>query len=76
MQGLPDTVEPINMSEGQYAQMEAIATVIGDNKNGYHSAARELRHIARNTTLPTLRAPSWLEEPPVVQSPVVNAGDE
>ena len=66
------------MSEDRNAQCQtaAIATVIKDDKYGYHSVAVEIRNIARNTALPTLLAPGWLEEPLVVQAPVVNVGHE
>ena len=64
------------MSDDQAAQLEAIATVIEDDKYGYHHVARELRHLARSRALPPLLAPGWLEEPPVAQAPVVNVGSE
>jgi len=76
VQGRPNIVEPINMSDDRAAQVEAIATVIEDDRYGFHRAARELRKLARSRALPPVPAPGWLEEPPVAQAPVVNAGNE
>ena len=56
VQGLPDTVEPINMNAGRVAKLEAIVTVVEDDKYGYHCVARDLRNIARNAALPTCGA--------------------
>jgi hypothetical protein len=60
-QGLPDTVEPITMSEDRVAQLKDIASVIVDDKYGCHHIARELSNIALNTALPTLDSPGWIE---------------
>jgi hypothetical protein len=62
VQGRPNTVEPINMSDDRAAQVEVNATVIEDDKYGPRRAARELRNIARKKALPPLPAPSWLEQ--------------
>ena len=45
------------MSEDRVAQVEAIATVVEDDKYNYHHAPRELRNIARAGALPPLPAP-------------------
>ena len=41
VQGRPNTVEPITMSDVRAAQLEAIANVIEDDRYDYHRVARE-----------------------------------
>ena len=76
VQGRPDTVEPIHMTDDRASQLEAIATVLEQECYGYYRAARALRELARSRIDPPLPAPGWLEEPPVAQPPVVDVGNE
>ena len=76
VQGRPDTVEPIRMTDDRASQLEAIATVIEQECYGYYRAARALRELARSRVAPPLPAPGWLEEPPVAQPPVVDMGSK
>jgi hypothetical protein len=76
VQGRPNTVEPINMTDDRASQLEAIATVIEKEHYGYYRAARALRDLARSRLAPALPAPGWLEEPPEPPPPVVDVGNE
>lgn len=76
VQGRPNTVEPINMTDDRASQLEAIATVIEKEHYGYYRAARALRDLARSRAAPALPAPGWLEEPPEPPPPVVDVGNK
>ena len=76
VQGRPNTVEPINMTDDRAAQLETIANIIEKEHYGYYRAAHELRELARSRVAPPLPAPGWLEEPPVAPPPVVDVGNE
>lgn len=76
VQGRPNTVEPIRMTDDRASQLESIATVIEQDCYRYHRAARALRELARSRVAPPLPAPGWLEEPPVAPPPVVDMGNE
>ena len=76
VQGRPNTLEPIRMTNDRATQLETIATVIEQDHYGYHRAARALRELARSRAAPALPAPGWLEEPPLAQPPVVDVGNE
>ena len=76
VQGRPNTVEPIRMSDDRAAQLEAMADIIEGDMYRYNRAALELRNLARSRAAPPVPAPGWLEEPPGAQAPVVPAGNE
>ena len=76
VQGRPNTVEPINMTDDRATQLLTIATVLEREHYGYYRAARALRQLAGSRAAPPLPAPGWLEEPPVPPPPVVDVGNE
>ena len=76
VQGRPNIVEPVNMTDARAAQLEAIATVIEKDAYGYRRAARALRDLANSRTAPSLPALGWLEKPPEMQVPVTYDGNE
>ena len=76
VQGRPNIVEPIRMTDDRASQLEAMAAVIEQDHYRYYRAARALRELANDRATPPLPAPGWLEEPPVPPPPVVDEGNE
>ena len=77
VQGRPNRLEPINMTDDRATQLRTIATVLEREHYGYYRAARSLRELAASRVAPApLPAPGWLEEAPVEQPPVVNVANE
>ena len=77
VQGRPNRLEPINMTDDRATQLRTIATVLEREHYGYYQAARSLRELAASRVAPApLPAPGWLEEAPVEQPPVVNVANE
>ena len=77
VQGRPDRVEPVNMTDGRADQLLTIAFVLEKEHYQLYRAAQALRELARSrAAAPALPAPGWLEEPPVAPPPVVDVGNE